>query len=57
MINPIDPGRLRIDDALHKQDRRERRRRRREHRQDEEEVQAVDEVHETEDEAKLDLVA
>ena len=56
MINPIDPGRLRIDDALHKQDRRERRRKRREHGQ-EEEVQAVDEVHETEDEAKLDLVA
>ena len=55
MITPIDPGWVRISDALHKQDRRERRRRRRE--KDQDEVQVANEAHETEGEAKLDLVA
>ena len=56
MINPIDPGWIRIGDALHKQDRRGRRRRRREE-EEEEEQQAVEEAPEGEEETKLDLVA
>lgn len=57
MITPIDPGWVRINDALHKQDRRDRRRKRREKGEEEEEAQVANEVHETEGEAQLDLVA
>jgi len=55
MIHPIDPGWVRINDALHKQDRRDHRRKRR-GKGEEEEAQVVEEAREK-DEAKLDLVA
>lgn len=61
MITPIDVGWVRINDALHKQDRRDRRRKRR-GKGEEDEAQLIDEARQIEarqidDEAKLDLVA
>ena len=54
MINPIDPGWVRIDDARHREDRRQRRRR----RQKDEEEEETQVLKPTPDEkAKLDLVA
>lgn len=53
MINPIDPGWVRIDDARHHRDRRKRRRRREE--EEEEETQVAQPLHG--EESKLDLVA
>ena len=56
MITPIDMGWVRINDALHKQDRRDRRRKRR-GKGEEDEAQLIDEARQIDDEAKLDLVA
>jgi len=57
MINPIDPGWVRINDALHKQDRRQRRRQRRESAEEDEGMPEIDERHVADEESKLDVVA
>ena len=53
MINPIDPGWVRIDDARHHQDRRKRRRR----QQEEEEEETQTALPLQAEKSKLDLVA
>ena len=57
MIKPIDPGWLRINDALHQQERQGRRRKRRGKDEDGDEPEVDERQVPTDEETKLDLVA